>query len=79
MYNLITLSRVAEETGPMKPGNLIILMKKVPIPAEYPRDEDLILKSKSALFCADFLVLIGGNKNVKNVIYIRISNRRSSR
>lgn len=52
MYNLITLSRVAEETGPVKPGNLIIFMKKVPIPAEYPRDEDLIFKKQvSTLLC----------------------------
>jgi hypothetical protein len=37
------------------PGNLIAKAKKVLIPAEFPRDEDLILnKNKSALLSADF-------------------------
>ena len=41
VYNIvITLSRAAEETGPMKPGNLIVSVK-VLIPAVFPADEEL--------------------------------------
>lgn len=32
--NLIALSRVVEEPGPLKPGNLIVTTKKVLNPAE---------------------------------------------
>ena len=35
----MSLSREAEGTGPVMPGNLIFI--KVPIPADYPKDEVL--------------------------------------
>ena len=41
IYNkYVTLSRVVEETGPVKPGNLTAYADKVLIPAVYPKDEE---------------------------------------
>ena len=63
----MSLSREAEGTGPAMPGNLIFI--KVPIPADYPRDEVLYrLPFGERLFYGH--TKRRKIKNVKNVIYI---------
>ena len=49
VYNIvITLSRAAEETGPVKPGNLTVITDKVLNPAVYPKDEEFYQKRSAS-------------------------------
>ena len=64
----MSLSREAEGTGPVMPGNLIFI--KVPIPADYPKDEVLCRFVFGAAFSCFRTYKTEEYKNVKNVIYI---------
>ena len=85
IYNVfITLSRVAEETGPMTPDNLTDLSGKVLNPAVFNRKMRNIsshsaFRYRSAFFISERKWIFKEVKsNEQKLFHLRVSNRRTS-